>query len=101
MEGLACANVGGEAVGDLPVVLREIFFDVIAGADLAFLQVDRKGVDLAEEKTGDGVAAVGDTLLVGSGGGEGERAGRIGRGDGIELIPAEIAAGFKGVRGRG
>ena len=37
VEGPAGADVCGEAVGQLPVVLHKIFFDVIAGADFAFL----------------------------------------------------------------
>ena len=98
MEGPAGADVGGEAVGELPVVLGEVLFDVVAGTDSVFLEVDLEGVDLAEEKAGDGVAAVGDALLIGAGGGEGEGAGWIGRGDGVELIPAEVDAGFEGVR---
>ena len=81
----------------LPVVLHEVLLDVVAGTDLAVLQVDLEGVDLAEQEAGDGVAAVGDALLVGAGGGEGEGAGGVGRRDGVELVPAEVDAGFEGV----
>ena len=71
---------------------------MVAGADLAGLEIDLEGVDLAEEEAGEGVAAVGDALLVvGAGGGEGEGAGGVGRGDGVELVPAEVDAGLEGV----
>ena len=36
-------------------------------------------------------------LLIGAGGGEGEGAGGVGRRDGVELVPAEVDAGFEGV----
>ena len=92
VQGVARAEVQGQAVGELPIVLREELEDVIARRDLALLQIDLKRVDLAEEEAGDGVAAVGYALLIGSGGGERKGAGGIGRRDGVELIPAEIEA---------
>ena len=58
VQGPACADVEGEAVGDAPVVLHEVLLDVVARADLAGLEIDREGVDLAEKEAGDGVAAV-------------------------------------------
>ena len=54
--------------------------------------VDLKRVDLAEQEAGDGIPAVGDALLVGARGGKCERAGGIGRRDGIQLIPAQISS---------
>ncbi len=101
VKGPARADVGGEAVGDFPVVLDEILLDLVARPNLAFLQVDLEGIDLAEEEAGDGVAAVGDALLIGSSGGEGKGAGGIGRGNGVELIPAEVAAELECVRAAG
>ena len=97
VEGLTGAEVEGEAAGDAPIILNEVLLDLVAGADLAGLEVDLEGVDLAEEEAGDGVAAVGDALLVGSGGGEGEGAGGVGGRDGVEFVPAEVDAGFEGV----
>ena len=40
-------------------------------------------------------------LGVGAGGGEGEGAGGVGWGDGVELVPAEVEAGFDGVAAAG
>ena len=97
VEGVACSQVEGEAAGDAPVILKEVFLDLVAWADLAGLEVDLEGVDLAEEEAGDSVAAVGNALLVGSGGGEGEGAGGVGGRDGVELVPAEVYAGAEGV----
>src|SRR6185503_1208158 len=94
MKGPARADVEGKLGKDAPVVLNEIFFDVIAGTNFAALEIDLEGIDLAEKEAGEGVAGAGDALLVSSGGGERERAGRMGRRDGVELIPAKIGPGF-------
>jgi len=65
------------------------------------LKIDLEGVNLAEKEAGDGVATAGDALLVGTGGREGEGACGVGRRDGVELIPAEVDAGFDGMRAAG
>ena len=101
VEGVAGAEVEGETVGDLPVILEEVLLDLVAGADLAGLEIDLEGIDLAEKKTCDGVAAVGDPLLIRTSGGEGEGAGGIRRGDGVELVPAEVDACTDGVAAAG
>src|SRR6202022_2409929 len=66
--GPAGSEVEGEVGEDLPVVLHEVLLNVVAGADLAGLEVDLEGVDLAEQEAGEGRAGVGDSLLVGAGG---------------------------------
>ena len=89
MERPACAEVERETIGDSPVILGEVFLDVIAGTNLVFLQIDLKCVDLAEQKAGDGVAAIGDALLIGARGGECKGACGVRRRDGVELVPAD------------
>ena len=101
VEGVAGTDVEGELIGGAEVILEEVLLDVVAGAELGGLEVDGEGIDLAEEKAGDGVAGAGDALLVGAGGGEGEGAGGVGRGDGVELVEAEVEAGFDGVAAAG
>ncbi len=101
MEGPACADIEGQIVGDTPVVFCEVLLDVVAGTELGCLQVDLESVDLAEQEAGDGVAAAGDALLIRASGGEGEGAGGVRRCDGVELVPAEVGAGFEGVSATG
>ena len=101
VQGPARADVQGEAVGGLPIILQEVLFDLVAGADDALLKIDLEVVDLAEEEACEGVAAVGDALLVGAGGGECEEAGGAGRRDGVENVPAEVEARFEGVTAAG
>ncbi len=97
VEGPAKAEVGGEFGREAPVVLDEVLLQVVAGAQDTGLKVDREGINLAEEEAGEAVAAggaggAGGGLRVGPGGGEGKAAGGIGRGDGVELVPADVGA---------
>ena len=106
VQGVAGAEVDGQAVGGAPVVLRVVLLDVVAGAEDGGLEVDVEGIDLAEEEAGEGVAAGGGGaavggLGVGSGGGKGEGAGGVGGGDGVELVPADIGAELEAGGGRG
>src|ERR1700760_419008 len=97
VEGVARADVKSQRGHELPVILYEVFLDVIAGADFAGLQVDSEVVDLSEKETGKGAAGASGSLLVGAGGSEGESSGGIGRGDGVELIASEIGTELDGV----
>ena len=87
-----------------PVILGEKLLDVVAWADGARLQIDGKGVDLAEKEAGERVAVGAlirrgdrETLLIGAGCGEEEGAGGIERRDRVELVPAEVAAELESV----
>ena len=101
VEGVTRAEVEDESRRDAVVILEEELVDVVAGADGAGLKVDGEGVHLAEEEAGEGVAARGlasGASGIGACGSEGEGAGGIGGRDGVQLVAAEVGAGFDGVR---
>ncbi len=97
MQRPARADIERQAICRLPIILCEILFNVIARANLALLEIDLKCIDLAEEEAGNGVPAVGYTLLISTRVGEPKRTRRVGRGYGVEFIPAVIEPDLQGV----
>jgi len=92
MQRVSGADVQSQARGEFPIVLRKEFKNAIARPDPALLQIDLECVHLAKQKTGDGVPAIGNTLLIGPGSRKREGAGRIGRRHCVQLVPAKIKA---------
>ena len=76
MQAPAGADVEGEALGGAPVVLHEVFLNVVARTEDGGLEVDGEGIDLPEQEAGKGVAAGGGCrsrgLGVRAGGGKGK-----------------------------
>ena len=94
----ARADVEGKPLCDAPVVLGEVFLDVIARAKLRSLQVDLESIDLTQQEARERVAAVGNALLIRSGSRKCEGTGGVGGRNSIELIPAEVDSCFEVVR---
>jgi hypothetical protein len=61
VEGVPETGADRQAAGELPVILYEILLKARALLDLLLLQINREGLDLAEQETGEGGSSVADT----------------------------------------
>src|SRR5215831_1546885 len=91
------AQIKRKATCETPVVLKEELINPIARLQKLLLQINLERIHLAEKEAGESVSARGYALLVCAGDRKCERAGRIRRRYGVELVPPQIGARFEGV----